>query len=307
MLRGGSRLQAGRPALRGRRGGSRRAARGDRGRRAGRPARRPGARALGAPGAGAARPGHTTGIRRRALTLVGITGTNGKTTTSLAGRRAPARARAAHRRHRHDPVRGRRPRPARPIRRRPRRSSCRRCWPRCATPAVGARGDGGVVARAGAPPAWTARSSTSAVFTNLTQDHLDFHGSLEAYRGAKARLFELLAARQAARTAVVERRRSAPVPRWSRGLDLPRAGLRPERAAPSVAARRDASALDGIRMRVDDAARAGSRSARRSSASTTSMNLLGAVAAGLALGLRPGGDRRGARRRSARCPAASSG
>jgi UDP-N-acetylmuramoyl-L-alanyl-D-glutamate--2,6-diaminopimelate ligase len=33
------------------------------------------------------------------------------------------------------------------------------------------------------------------VFTNLTQDHLDFHGTMEAYRDAKARLFrELLAA-----------------------------------------------------------------------------------------------------------------
>src|SRR5262249_771558 len=33
-----------------------------------------------------------------------------------------------------------------------------------------------------------------AVFTNLTQDHLDFHGTLENYRLAKRRLFELLAA-----------------------------------------------------------------------------------------------------------------
>src|SRR5439155_506362 len=32
-----------------------------------------------------------------------------------------------------------------------------------------------------------------AVFTNLTQDHLDFHGTLERYRLAKRRLFELLA------------------------------------------------------------------------------------------------------------------
>src|SRR4030095_10033915 len=31
-----------------------------------------------------------------------------------------------------------------------------------------------------------------AVFTNLTQDHLDFHGTLESYRLAKRRLFELL-------------------------------------------------------------------------------------------------------------------
>lgn len=31
-----------------------------------------------------------------------------------------------------------------------------------------------------------------AVFTNLTQDHLDFHGTMDAYREAKARLFEEL-------------------------------------------------------------------------------------------------------------------
>lgn len=33
-----------------------------------------------------------------------------------------------------------------------------------------------------------------AVFTNLTQDHLDFHGTLEAYYAAKRRLFESLGA-----------------------------------------------------------------------------------------------------------------
>ena len=30
---------------------------------------------------------------------------------------------------------------------------------------------------------------TAAAFTNLTRDHLDYHGSLEAYRAAKLRLF----------------------------------------------------------------------------------------------------------------------
>lgn len=33
----------------------------------------------------------------------------------------------------------------------------------------------------------------AAVFTNLTQDHLDYHSSLDAYFAAKARLFEMLA------------------------------------------------------------------------------------------------------------------
>ncbi|HLJ62407.1 MAG TPA: UDP-N-acetylmuramoyl-L-alanyl-D-glutamate--2,6-diaminopimelate ligase [bacterium] len=33
----------------------------------------------------------------------------------------------------------------------------------------------------------------AAVFTNLTQDHLDFHGDLAGYRDAKARLFEMVA------------------------------------------------------------------------------------------------------------------
>jgi UDP-N-acetylmuramoyl-L-alanyl-D-glutamate--2,6-diaminopimelate ligase/murE/murF fusion protein len=32
----------------------------------------------------------------------------------------------------------------------------------------------------------------AAVFTNMTQDHLDFHGDLTAYRDAKAKLFRLL-------------------------------------------------------------------------------------------------------------------
>jgi UDP-N-acetylmuramoyl-L-alanyl-D-glutamate--2,6-diaminopimelate ligase len=31
-----------------------------------------------------------------------------------------------------------------------------------------------------------------AVFTNLTRDHLDFHGTMEAYRDAKGRLFQML-------------------------------------------------------------------------------------------------------------------
>src|SRR5207249_11989384 len=43
-----------------------------------------------------------------------------------------------------------------------------------------------------------------AVFTNLTQDHLDFHGTVAEYRRAKRRLFELLAGSpKPRRTAVI--------------------------------------------------------------------------------------------------------
>ncbi len=45
-----------------------------------------------------------------------------------------------------------------------------------------------------------------AVFTNLTRDHLDFHGSMERYLAAKGLLFEMLRAAQ--RQGVPARRRS---------------------------------------------------------------------------------------------------
>src|SRR5690606_29294793 len=41
----------------------------------------------------------------------------------------------------------------------------------------------------------------AAAFTNLTQDHLDYHGDMEAYRAAKLRLFDTLLPR--GRTAVL--------------------------------------------------------------------------------------------------------
>src|SRR5207245_1214928 len=40
--------------------------------------------------------------------------------------------------------------------------------------------------------AFFAAPSRAAVFTNLTQDHLDFHKTLDAYRAAKRTLFEMV-------------------------------------------------------------------------------------------------------------------
>ncbi len=47
-------------------------------------------------------------------------------------------------------------------------------------------------------------SFSAAGFTNLTRDHLDYHGSMEAYRAAKLRLFELLVKRGAAARAMAD-------------------------------------------------------------------------------------------------------
>ena len=73
----------------------------------------------------------------------------------------------------------------------------------------------------------------SAVFTNLTQDHLDFHGDLARYRDAKSRLFEMVARDGAAvvnaddpSAAAMARGSRAPV--WTYAIDAP-ADVRAER------------------------------------------------------------------------------
>ena len=124
-----------------------------------------------------------------------------------------------------------------------------------------------------------------AVFTNLTQDHLDFHGTFDEYRRAKRRLFELLAASaKPGRTAVVNADDPAGAAMVA-GLNVPVLpfGLGP---AARVRAVEHTSELDGIRMTVDTP---GGRLALRSAliGEHNVMNLLGAVATGLALGLAP--------------------
>ena len=51
-------------------------------------------------------------------------------------------------------------------------------------------GDGGHQPRPGPVTDPQRAASTSASLTNLTSEHLEFHGSLETYRAAKAMLFQ---------------------------------------------------------------------------------------------------------------------
>ena len=124
-----------------------------------------------------------------------------------------------------------------------------------------------------------------AVFTNLTQDHLDFHGTLESYRLAKRRLFELTAASpKPGRAAVVNADDPAGATMVA-GLDLPvlTFGLG---AGAQVRALEHASSLDGIRM-VVATPRGRTPLVSPLIGEPNVLNLLGAVATGLALGLPP--------------------
>ena len=125
-----------------------------------------------------------------------------------------------------------------------------------------------------------------AVFTNLTQDHLDFHGTMEAYRAAKRRLFELVAAgRKPRRAAVVNADDPAGVAMIA-GLPLEaltygihgRSDIRPARWS---------SGAQGIRMSVRTPA-GHVEIASPLVGEHNVMNLLAATGVGVALGMTPG-------------------
>ena len=128
-----------------------------------------------------------------------------------------------------------------------------------------------------------------AVFTNLTQDHLDFHKTLEAYRDAKARLFGLLArGRKPRRAAVVNVDDPA-------GAAMVRAAAAdPDvriltfglRAPAELRPRRWESGMDGITLEI--AAPGGAIEITSALVGEHNVvNLLGAVGVGLALEMEP--------------------
>ena len=74
------------------------------------------------------------------------------------------------------------------------------------------------------------------VFTNLTQDHLDFHGTMEAYRDAKARLFRVETRGDRTKTMTGVLNLDDPAGRWIRErTDGPAIGYGGEGAAEVVA------------------------------------------------------------------------
>ena len=124
-----------------------------------------------------------------------------------------------------------------------------------------------------------------ALFTNLTQDHLDFHGTFDEYRQAKRRLFELLARSPKPRRTAVINADDAAGESMVTGLplDVIRFGLG---ANADVRALEHTSTLDGIHMTVATPTRRFELASPLIGEHNV-LNVLGAVGIGLALGLAP--------------------
>ena len=219
----------------------------------------------------------------RELVLVGITGTNGKTTTSyLVEALLRARGLATGVIGTVQYVLGAERRPAR-------QTTPDALELQGMLAVMRERGIGGVAMEVSSHALALSRvdgvAFDVAVFTNLTQDHLDFHGTLAEYRRAKRRLFELLARSGKPRRTAVINGDDPSGQAMVEGLDVPvlTFGLR---EGARVRAVDYASTLEGLRMTAETpAGRLVLTSALIGEHNV--MNLLGAVATGLALGLEP--------------------
>ena len=164
--------------------------------------------------------------------------------------------------------------------------------------------DGGLLARARARTRRRRSRFAAAIFTNLTQDHLDFHPTMEDYFLAKRRLFM-----PAARRAAGRQRRSTSTTPTAGGSAAELAGARHLRASTPPAdyrARRAALRPRRLPLHAAHARRASARSRCRCRGASTSPTR----SARSPPRTRLGGDARRARRRAraaaCACPAASS-
>ena len=136
-------------------------------------------------------PRRSTATRRASCTVVGITGTNGKTTTAYL---VSALFEAAGRPLRHARARsstGPAARTATATRTTPEAVDVQQMLREMV-----ARGCGACAMEVSSHALSQRRVDetrfAAGVFTNLTRDHLDFHGDMESYFAAKRRLFEML-------------------------------------------------------------------------------------------------------------------
>jgi UDP-N-acetylmuramoyl-L-alanyl-D-glutamate--2,6-diaminopimelate ligase len=219
----------------------------------------------------------------RHLTVVGITGTNGKTTTSyLVDALLQARGLRTGVIGTIQYVLGDERRPAS-------QTTPDALALQSMLASMRARGVGGVAMEVSSHALALSRvehmTFDVAVFTNLTQDHLDFHGTLAEYRRAKRRLFELLEASPKPRRTAVVNGDDPSGAEMVRGLSVPvlSFGLSP---ANSVRALEHASTLDGIHL-VAETPRGRVTVRSPLIGEHNVMNLLGAIGAGLALDLTP--------------------
>jgi len=224
----------------------------------------------------------------RALTVVGVTGTNGKTTTSYLVE-ALLRARGLE-----TGVIGTIQYVVRGVARTAGQTTPEALELQGLLAEMVAAGAGGVAMEVSSHALEQRRvdgiAFDVAVFTNLTQDHLDFHGTMERYAEAKGRLFfELLAdGGKPGATAVLNA--DDPVGAgWSRRLASERGvrvlgfGLG---AGHAVRPRHFTSGADGIRLEAETPAGIVALASPLIGEHNV-MNLLGAVATGVALGLPP--------------------
>jgi UDP-N-acetylmuramoyl-L-alanyl-D-glutamate--2,6-diaminopimelate ligase len=219
----------------------------------------------------------------RALTLVGITGTNGKTTTSyLVDALLRARGDATGILGTIQYVVGDEIRPAG-------QTTPEALEIESMLAAMRERGVRGVAMEVSSHALALSRVDALAfdvaVFTNLTQDHLDFHGTLDEYGRAKRRLFELLAASPKPRRAAVVNGDDPAGARMVAGLGLETLtfGLGPDNR---VRATEWTSTLQGVRLHVSTPA-GGLTLVSPLIGEHNVMNLLAGLGVGLALGLRP--------------------
>jgi UDP-N-acetylmuramyl-tripeptide synthetase len=216
-----------------------------------------------------------------ALTMIGVTGTNGKTTTTFlvealvraAGGRPGVLGTVAYRfADRTWPAPFTTPTPLALHRTlaEMRAAGCTHVAMECSSHALALDRLEGVRFRVG-------------VFTNLTQDHLDFHGSMEAYRDAKARLFSRHLAEDGVAVINLDGEGAAAMARAARGRVIT---VSAQADGADVRVTRAQQALSGTVADVETPA--GPVALRSPLIGAYNLeNLVGAVGVGLALGVAP--------------------